>query len=119
MRAAVVSGVVRPGTGTAWFDSLRVEVAGPVRPRSAPRPSGFEPRPRPGEDFTRLLTDAGLAVAPDAAAAEENAGWVSWVRERARPVRSLGARDFTDLRFLGPLLEGKRIVRARRDRSSA
>jgi erythromycin esterase len=106
----VVFGVIHHGNGTAWFDSLAVEVVGPPRPRSAQRSSGFEPPPRPGEDFTRLLTDAELAVASDSGAPEENAAWVSWVREHARPIRSLGARDFADLRFLAPLLEGKRIV---------
>ena len=34
----------------------------------------------------------------------------AWVRANARPIRSLGARDYSDLAFLGPLLHGKRIV---------
>ena len=35
---------------------------------------------------------------------------MGWVRRNARPVRSLGATDFSDLRFLAPMLAGKRIV---------
>jgi erythromycin esterase-like protein len=106
----IVFGVLHPGSGTAWFDSLHLEVVGPPRPRAAPARGRFEPPPRPAEDFTRLLTDAELAVPPDTAAPAENAAWAAWVRANARPIRSLAARDFSDLRFLAPLLRGKRIV---------
>jgi erythromycin esterase len=106
----IVFGVLHPGSGTAWFDSLGLEVVGPPRPRTAPPARPFEPPPRPAEDFTRLLSDAELEVFPDSSAPPENSGWATWVREHARPIRSLGAQDFTDLRFLAPLLQGKRIV---------
>ncbi|HEU4562145.1 MAG TPA: erythromycin esterase family protein [Longimicrobium sp.] len=105
---ALAVGVFHRGTGTAWFDSLTLEVGRPL-PRRAGR-GEYRPPPRPSEDFTRLLDDAELAVPPDPGAPAENAAWRGWVREHARPVRSLGAADMSDLRFLAPLLGGKRIV---------
>jgi erythromycin esterase len=33
-----------------------------------------------------------------------------WVKKNAHPIRSLGATNFSDLRFLAPLLAGKRVV---------
>lgn len=104
---AIYFGAIHPGTGTAWFDSLAVEVVGPPLARRAPR---FRPSPRPAEDFTRLLTDQELALPPDSAEPDENPAWRGWVRSHAHPVRSLGAADVRDLRFLAPLLAGKRIV---------
>lgn len=106
----VVFGILHPGSGTAWFDSLGLEVVGASRPRAVPPASRFEPGTPPAEDFTRLLTDAELAVIPDAAAPLVNAAAAAWVRAHARPIRSLSAGDFSDLRFLAPLLAGKRIV---------
>jgi erythromycin esterase len=103
----ITFGVLHPGSGTAWFDSLAVEVVGPALPRRAP---AFAPPPRPAEDFTRLLSDSELALPPDSAEPAENPVWRGWVRTNARPVRSLGAADMRDLRFLRPLLMGKRIV---------
>jgi erythromycin esterase len=101
----IAFGVLHPGTGIAWFDSLTLEVLGPVRPRSvviAP--------PRPPEDMSRLLSDAELAVVDTVAPPEVDSAAAAWVRANARPIRSLGARDFSDLGFLRALLVGKRIV---------
>ncbi|MQA90421.1 MAG: hypothetical protein GEU90_09315 [Gemmatimonas sp.] len=103
----VVFGAIHPGTGTAWFDSLSVEVVGPARPRAT---GAYTAPPRPAEDLTRLLTDRELAVVPDPDAPPEDSAWTEWVRGNAHPIRSLGADDFSDLAFLAPLLEGKRIV---------
>jgi erythromycin esterase len=105
--AGIALGVLHPGSGTAWFDSLAVEVVGPALPRRA---TAFTPPPRPAEDFTRLLSDRELALPPDPGEPAENPVWRGWVRTNARPVRSLGAADTDDLRFLRPLLMGKRIV---------
>ena len=101
----VYFGAIHPGNGIAWFDSLTVEVVGAVRPSVE-----FRPPPRPAEDFDRLLTDAELAVFEVAPPPVEDSVAARWVRANARPIRSLGASDFADLRFLAPLLEGKRIV---------
>ena len=61
----IVFGVLHPGTGTAWFDSLRMEVIGEARPREVASVPAFAAPPRPVEDFTRLLTDADLSLPPD------------------------------------------------------
>ena len=101
----IVFGILHPGTGAAWFDSLTLEVFGPARPRSvviAPA--------RPAEDMSRLLSDAELAVVDSGAPPTVDSASAVWVRANAHPIRSLGARDFSDLAFLRPLLDGKRIV---------
>ena len=67
-------------------------------------------QPRAPEDTTRLLTDAELALPRDSSAVTEDSAYSAWVRKRARAIRSLGASDFSDLRFLAPLLKDKRIV---------
>ena len=101
----IVFGVVHPGTGTAWFDSLTLEIFGPARPGTvviAPA--------RPAEDMSRLQSDAELAVVDAGAPPAVDSASAAWVRANARPIRSLGARDFSDLAFFRPLLNGKRIV---------
>jgi erythromycin esterase len=103
---AVYFGALHPGRGTAWFDSLALQVVGPSMPRTV---EWFAPEPRAAEDVTRLLTDAELAVHDDAPPAVD-APVAEWVRANARPVRSLGATDFSDLAVLAPALEGKRVV---------
>jgi erythromycin esterase len=103
----VFVGPLHPGSGTAWFDSLTFEVVGPPMPRTA---ASFKASPRPEGNMRRLLTDAELAVPPDSVAGAENESWRAWVRANAHPIRSLGADNYSDLRFLRPLLEGKRIV---------
>lgn len=107
---AVLFGALHPGSGTAWFDSLRVEVVGPARPRRVADTPPYVAPPRPAEDFTRLLTDAELAVPDDPAAPAVDTAAASWVRANAHPIRSLGAVDVADLDFLQPLLAGKRVV---------
>jgi erythromycin esterase len=104
---AAIFGIIHPGDGTAWFDSLTVSVVGPAMPRTI---MAFKPEPRPAEDMTRLLTDAELALPRDTAAVTEDPTVSEWVRANAHAVRSLGATDFSDLRFLEPVLAGKRIV---------
>lgn len=63
-----------------------------------------------GTGADRLLSDAELATPADPAAAGSDAGWIAWVRAHRQPVRSLTSSRFDDLRFLQPLLAGKRIV---------
>jgi erythromycin esterase len=107
----IIFGALHPGSGTAWFDSLRLEVFGPAMPRRVASAPAYVPPPRPAEDFTRLLTDAELALPPDDSTPPAvDSVTAAWVRANARPVRSLGARDFSDLAFLRPLLAGKRLV---------
>lgn len=107
----VCFGVLHPGSGTAWFDSLRLEVVGPTMARRVATPPQYVAPPRPTEDPSRLLSDADLAPAPDSAAPPPvDSAAAAWVRANARPLRSLGARDFADLAFLRPLLDGRRIV---------
>ena len=107
----IIFGVLHPGSGTAWFDSLRMEVIGPPLPRQVASVPAYTTPPRHAEDLSRLLTDAELALPPDEGTAPSvDSVTAAWVRANARPVRSLGARDFSDLAFLRPLLDGKRIV---------
>jgi erythromycin esterase len=113
----IAFGVLHPGNGTAWFDSLRIEVFGPAMPRRAswpsptpPGPGAYRSPPRPAEDFTRLLTDAELAVARDSVLPAVDTAYTQWVQRNAKPIRSIGATDFSDLAFLKPILAGKRIV---------
>jgi erythromycin esterase len=109
--STVIFGLLHPGNGTAWFDSLSVNVIGPPRPRTVASAPPFTPTPRVPEDSTRLLTDAELAVSRDSAReSSAPAPWSDWVRRNARPIRSLVATNFADLRFIAPLLAGKRIV---------
>ena len=112
----LVFGVLHPGTGVAWFDSLTLEVFGPAQPRGRLTAMGGGTResvtapPRPPEDMTRLLSDAELAVVDSTIPPAVDSVTAAWVRTNAHPIRSLGARDFSDLAFLRPLLQGKRIV---------
>jgi erythromycin esterase len=113
---SIVFGVLHPGTGTAWFDSLTLEAFGTPQPRSrltpmiAPRRTVTAIPPQPTEDMTRLLSDAELAVVDSGAPPGVDSATAAWVRTNAHPIRSLGASDFSDLAFLRPLLQGKRIV---------
>ncbi|MEP7002876.1 MAG: erythromycin esterase family protein [bacterium] len=106
--SAVYFGPLHPGDGTAWFDSLAVEVVGDPMPRTI---AAYTPEPRPAEDMARLLTDAELALPADSiAAAPEDPDYAAWIASHAHPIRSLGATDYSDVRFFAPLLAGKRIV---------
>jgi erythromycin esterase len=103
----VFFGPIRSGDGTAWYDSLALEVVGDPMPRSK---GVFRPEPRPTEDLSRLLTDAELALPSDSVVVSEDPDYAVWVTLHAHPIRSLGATDFSDLRFFAPLLTNKRIV---------
>lgn len=105
--AFVVFGLLHPGDGTAWYDSLDIEVVGDAMPRAV---AAFRAELRPPEDMTRLLSDAELALPPDSIAVPKNPDYATWVKAHAHPIRSLGAKDFSDLRFFAPLLKDKRIV---------
>jgi erythromycin esterase len=100
-------GPIRSGDGTAWYDSLALEVVGDPLPRSK---RAFTPEPRPAEDLSRLLTDAELALPSDSVVVSEDSDYAAWVKANAHPIRSLGAANFSDLRFFAPLLANKRIV---------
>lgn len=56
-----------------------------------------------------LLDDSALALSREEVP-ELNAAWRADISRRHRPIRSLVSDDFSDLAFLAPLLEGKRIV---------
>jgi erythromycin esterase len=103
----VIVGVLHPGTGTAWFDSLSLDVVGPPMPRTV---ASIRFEPRPPSDLSRLSSDAELALPPDPSPTTEDPDASAWVKANAKPIRSLGATDFSDLRFLAPLLREKRIV---------
>lgn len=105
--SGVIFGVLHPGDGTAWYDSLALQVVGDPLPRAV---ASFKPDPRPSEDLTRLLTDAELALPSDSVVVPEDPDYAAWVKSNAHPIRSLGAGDFSDLRFFAPLLANKRIV---------
>lgn len=103
----VFFGLIRSGDGTAWYDSLALEVVGDPMPRTT---AAFKPEPRPSEDMTRLLTDVELALPSDSVVVSEHPVYATWIKSNAHPIRSLGATDFADLRFFAPLLANKRIV---------
>ena len=63
-----------------------------------------------GTGANRLLSDQEMATLEDPSAAPADAAWVAWVQRHEHPVRSLTSTQFDDLRFLAPLLAGKRIV---------
>lgn len=71
-----------------------------------PSPRGIIDAPDPD----RLLSDEELYTLPDQAAQPAQPEWVEWLEEYHHPIRSLVSNDYSDLRFLDPLLEGKRIV---------
>lgn len=58
----------------------------------------------------QLLTDRELSITVAPTAAGVSAAAIRGVREHHQPIRSLGAGRYDDLRFLKPLLQGKRIV---------
>ncbi|MEP6781410.1 MAG: erythromycin esterase family protein [Gemmatimonadaceae bacterium] len=103
----VVLGMLHPGDGSAWFDSLTIEVVGAPMSRTVPAPKEIVPL---ADDATRLLSDAELSLPPDACTIPENPTYTNWVLANAHPVRSLHATDFSDLQFLKPILKGKRII---------
>ena len=61
-------------------------------------------------DSNHLLTDEELLTEEDPDAPAERAEWVEWISKNNIPIRSLDAEVFTDLQFLKPLLENRRIV---------
>jgi erythromycin esterase len=105
----IAFGTAHAGAGTAWFDSLTLDVIDPPPP-SWVVTAAYAPPPHPREDHTRLLRDAELAVPNDSVPPAVDSAAAAWVRANARPVRSLGATEFSDLAFLAPLLAGKRVV---------
>lgn len=63
-----------------------------------------------GSDPNALLTDEELQTSADADAETANPAYVSWLEAHHEPIRSLVSDDYSDLRFLEPLLQGKRVV---------
>ena len=101
--AATISfGVLLAGSGTAWFDDLRLAVDDSIVVPAVALPARPEPSPALAADDSMRLRDSDLPKVDAAARAD--------VRERARPIRSLASDDFSDLEFLRPLLREKRIV---------
>ncbi len=102
----IIFGALKPGTGTAWFDALAIEVDEQSTVEAAP---GQETTPKP--DYAGWLqSDDELATPADSNAPTESEAVVDWVRANHHPIRSLLTDEFDDLHFLKPILEGKRIV---------
>jgi len=57
-----------------------------------------------------LYTDEELLTEEDPKAPSVREAWAAWIKENYIPVRSLTSKYFSDLQFLKPLLEGRRIV---------
>ena len=104
---ALIFGTFLSGAGTAWFANLELTVDERVRTAAIEIPVPAVPQRIPAD--AHLLDDSELALAADALPAVTSA-WRDDVRARAHPIRSLVSEDFSDLEFLVPLLEGKRIV---------
>ncbi len=85
-------GPIFPGRGAAWFDDLEMTL------EDAPEPP-----------VTRMLTDEELTIVPTSP--DIHPEWTEWLNANAHPLRSLDHdEDFSDLAFLGPLVEGRRLV---------
>ncbi len=67
-----------------------------------------EPLPTIGEDG--LFTDSGLETPEDPNAPSVDQEVIDWVVDNHHPIRSLSSINFSDLQFLSPLLENKRII---------
>jgi erythromycin esterase len=100
----VINAAMR-GKGSIWVDRLALAVDQSVTV-PAYVPPVVAPRPQPSQ---ALLDDAALRLAP-ADMPPIAAAWRVDVQARRRPIRSLFSDDFSDLQFLKPLLQGKRIV---------
>ena len=103
----VAFGVLLSGSGTAWFDDLKLTIDDSVKVPKADLPEiVLPPRPQPSKG---LADDSSLELAA-AGAAKVRDDWRTDVRQRAHPIRSLFSDRFDDLQFLKPLLKGKRVV---------
>jgi erythromycin esterase len=99
----ILVGMLVSGKGTAWFDDLNLEVD-----RSIAVQNAVVSPPRP-EIVQTLLDDKSLAI-PETDVPPIKDTWREDVRQRHHAIRSLWSDDFSDLQFLKPLLEGKRVV---------
>ena len=70
----------------------------------------FEPVELNPYPMDRLLTNDELWTKKDPNAHYVKPEWVRWIIQNHNPIRSLFCDDFSDLQFLKPLLENKRIV---------
>ncbi|MEM8897576.1 MAG: erythromycin esterase family protein [Bacteroidota bacterium] len=61
-------------------------------------------------DITPPTVDPGLETPEDPLAPFVSEEEISWIQEHHEPVSSLSADEYSDLQFLKPLLENKRIV---------
>lgn len=93
------------GAGSIQVDGLALAVDLAVTV-PAHVPPVVAPRPQPSQ---ALLDDAALRLAP-ADMPPIAASWRADVMSRRHPIRSLFSDDFSDLQFLKPLLQGKRLV---------
>jgi erythromycin esterase len=91
------------GKGNAWIDGLELKVDESVTVAAS---ATMPPRPVPSQ---QLFDDAALRI-PEADMPPIPATWRNDVLARRHAIRSLFSADFSDLQFLKPLLEGKRIV---------
>jgi erythromycin esterase len=72
-------------------------------------PTGSRGEPEP-TDPEALLTDAQIVTPTDAAAQPVDAPYAAWIAANHHTIRSLTSHRHDDLRFLGPVLAGKRLV---------
>lgn len=105
--AGIVFGVMLTGTGTAWFDQLKLSADQSANIADAVLQTvKVLARPKPSQE---LLSDAALRLPPADIVPASAAGRAD-VASRVHPIRSLYSDDFSDLQFLKPLLAGKRVV---------
>lgn len=106
----IAFGVLLKGTGTAWFDGLRLEVDESIQvPKvDIPEIAAIAAPPRPQIPHA-LLDDKALALSA-AEMPDLNEAWRIDIQQRHHAIRSLSSGDFSDLQFLKPLLKNKRVI---------
>ncbi|MEB0032879.1 erythromycin esterase family protein [Undibacterium sp. RTI2.1] len=115
--AVIYVGIGLSGTGTAWFDDLKLEIDESIKIADV----ADVRRPAPPQKSMQLVDEQSM-VLPESLMLEISSQirsqrrsqttpeWQMGIRQSSHGLRSLFSDDFSDLQFLKPLLKDKRIV---------
>ena len=107
--AVIYFGVGLSGTGTAWFDDLKLEIDESIKVGDV----ADIRRPAPPQKSMQLMDEQSMAL-PASLSLETTSQitpeWQAGIRQSSHGLRSLFSDDFSDLQFLKSLLKDKRIV---------